>query len=147
MLIGFIALIDQSCTNGCPVGDVTFEGNGRGEESTTVTRLIPDLKFNCEGWITQFIAAGTQQPGPLGPKVQIWRVSQCGEYFRPVEDLPISGNVCEGDRQGPCSGIYCCTLQEAFRVQVQPGDFLGLELPPTSADDYEIYFTSSGPTN
>ena len=46
-------------------------------------------------------------------------------------------------------GVFQCTLKEAFRVEVQAGDILGLELPPTDDQDFEVHFTntSGGPVN
>ena len=81
--------------------------------------------------------------------IQIWRESpsQCGTYFKPVADIPVRGNVCDGGATIISSGVYHCTLKNAFRVPVQPGDILGLELPPTNSDDYQIHFTSGGPIN
>ena len=49
--------------------------------------------------------------------------------------------------QSPSPGLYECTLNEAFRVQVQGGVILGFELPPTDVQDFEVHFTntSGGP--
>ena len=46
-------------------------------------------------------------------------------------------------------GVFQCTLKENFRVEVQAGDILGLELPPTDDQDFEVHFTSAsgGPVN
>lgn len=44
-------------------------------------------------------------------------------------------------------GMFQCHLLEAFRIQVQPGDILGLELPPTDKESFEIHFKNGGPTN
>ena len=141
--------VDQLCDNG-HLADVTSESSGKGSQFHVVTRLIPGLTFTCEGWITQFTIGGAKQPGGTqDPMIQIWREcpNQCGTYFKPVPDIPIRGNVCAGGVTRISSGVYRCTLKDAFRVPVQPGDILGLELPPTNYGDYEIYFTSGGPTN
>ena len=34
-----------------------------------------------------------------------------------------------------------------MRISVQPGDFLGLEIPSWANDDLVIYFKAGGPTN
>ena len=34
-----------------------------------------------------------------------------------------------------------------YQVSVQPGDILGLEIPSTNDDDFDIWFTKGGPTN
>ena len=59
----------------------------------------------------------------------------------------MNGSVCNGTIKQLSSRVFQCTLKETFRIQVQPGDILGLELPPTSDDDFEMFFTSGGPTN
>ena len=139
---------DQRCNNG-RLASVTSEGSGKGLQYYNVTRLIPDMKFTCEGHITQFTVGGAQQPGTQDPVIQIWRESpnRCGSYFKPVSDIPIRANVCAGGPTMISSGVYHCILKDVFRVSVQPGDILGLELPPTNYDDYQIHFTSGGPTN
>ena len=45
------------------------------------------------------------------------------------------------------NGIFQCILNEDHRISVQPGDFLGLEIPPIDEDDLEIYFKVGGSTN
>ena len=41
--------------------------------------------------------------------------------------------------------VVWCILDNTYRVSVQPGDIVGVELPSTTSD--EIYFTHGGPTN
>ena len=114
------------------------------------TRLFPDLKFGCFGTIVRVIAAvfdnsGSKQP----PKIQIWRenVTQPGLYYKTIPDVQIKKS------NPPCyqntfdDGILRCTLREDLRISVQPGDFLGLEIPPINNDDFEVYFKIGGPTN
>lgn len=36
--------------------------------------------------------------------------------------------------------IFRCTLNESFQISVQPGDILGLELPPENLVEFDIYF-------
>ena len=45
--------------------------------------------------------------------------------------------------------LFTCQLNEAFRIKVQPGDILGLELPPKSTDAGVVLFAMvvNGPTN
>ena len=95
------------------------------------------------------MVCGAQQPGTESPVIQIWRESpsQCGTYFKPVADIPFRGSVCAGGATMISSGVYRCALSDAFRVPVQPGDILGLELPPTNSNDYQTHFTSGGPIN
>lgn len=140
---------DQPCSSGLGEASVTSNGSGVGEKHNTITRLIPELKFTCEGTITQFVVGGTLQPGSQDPMIQVWRESttMCGTFVKPVPDIPINSSVCDGGASTISEGKYRCTLKEAFRVPVQPGDILGLEIPPTSEDDFELHFTSGGPTN
>ena len=89
--------------------------------------------------------------GGEDPKIQIWREdkSQPGVYYKKRYDIPISSTT------SPCyqrinlnadSGIFQCILQEYFHISVQPGDFLGLEIPHWH-HPIEIYFKSGGPTS
>ncbi len=57
-------------------------------------------------------------------------------------------SVCKGNAQKTLSTrVFQCTLKERFRVQVQAGDILGLELPPSDDRDFLVHFTSGGSTN
>ena len=129
---------------------VTFEGTGRGTRSTIVTRLIPDLKFTCDGIITRYTVGGVTSNGTKEPKIQIWRESpnQCGAYFKLAKDIAADVRVCEGNAPKKLStGVFQCTLKEMFQVQVQAGDILGLELPPSDDLDFVVRFKRGGPTN
>ena len=68
-------------------------------------------------------------------------------YYKTGRDIPIvdSNEVCLRDRIG--GQVFRCTLNEAYQVSVQPGDILGLELPPEIDDDFDIFFTEHGPEN
>ena len=43
--------------------------------------------------------------------------------------------------------VFLCILNDNARVSVQPGDILGLEIPPASDDVFDIHFTNEGPVN
>ena len=45
--------------------------------------------------------------------------------------------------------FHCSLNQSTSRVAIQPGDILGLELPPGTSDDVRLAFAgvSSGPSN
>lgn len=126
-------------------------GPSRGSSSSAITRLIPDLKFTCDGIITQFTVGGRGRPGSKDPMIQVWREcgNQPGTYFKPVTDIALNAIVCDGGENMLSMGVFQCTLEEAFRVEVQAGDILGLELPPTDNQDFEVHFTnaSGGPVN
>ena len=87
--------------------------------------------------------------GQQSPRFQIWRASdtQPGVYYKPGLDVLIFDDspVCLRDRLD--GEIFRCTLNEAFQVSVQPGDILGLELPPEIDDDFDIYYIEQGPEN
>ena len=141
---------DFHCGIGYPV--VMSPGHARGHSSNITTRLIPDLKFTCHGIITQFTIGGSLRPGLQDPMIQVWR--ECtnqppGTYFKPVPDIVVNETVCSGNVATLSMGVFQCTLKAAFRVEVQAGDILGLELPPTNDQDFEVHFTntSGGPVN
>ena len=129
------------------------DGSRRGLRNSIQTRLIPSMKFSCRGTIVGYTVTGrNRNNGVQDPKIQVWRQNraQCESYYKPVPDIVVNETVC--DMRERLESVqpavtYHCTLNEAARVFVQPGDILGLELPPTNDDDFEIYFTSGGPTN
>jgi hypothetical protein len=99
----------------------------------------------------RFTAAVWDTPGSRDPKIQIWREdkSRPGLYHK------ISSNVQIKRSNLPCyqktysNSIFQCTLREDFHISVQPGDFLGLEIPSKHGDDDDlvIHFKAGGPTN
>ena len=98
----------------------------------------------------RFTAAVWDTSGQQDPKIQIWREdkTQPGLYHK------ISSNVQIQRNNPPCyqetfsSSIFHCTLREDFRISVQAGDFLGLEIPSKDdGDDLLIHFRAGGPTN
>lgn len=140
---------DFQCSNGYP--EVTSTGRNKGDTlGKTITRLIPELKFPCDGIITQFMVGGAARNGEQDPKIQIWRENpnQCGAYFKVVPDIAITETVCI-NMMPLMTGltVFQCTLKEASRVKVRAGDILGIELPPVTDDDFVMRFTSGGPTN
>ena len=127
--------------------------SGRGLWNKVTTRLFPDLKFGCFGTIVEVTAAAVDNSRAQDPKVQIWRENktQPGLYHNIASDLPLNRS-----QSAPCyrsiynsagTGLFQCILNEDHRISVQPGDFLGLEIPPLNDDDLEIYFKVGGPTN
>ena len=139
----------DQCTHRFPNVQVA-EGSGQGNANKVTTRLFPDLRFGCRGNLVRFtVALVDRTTGEQSPKIQIWRPNdtQPCVYYKPGPDIPIvrSSSVCLRDRFS--GGIFQCTLNETFQVQVQPGDILGLELPPENDDDLDIYFTDKGPVN
>ena len=125
------------------------DGSGRGDNTQITTRLFPDLIFGCSGTIVRMTVAVVNRAGRQSPKIQIWRESETetGIYFRHGPSVPVvdSSSVCIRHRLS--GGLFRCTLNESFQISVQPGDILGLELPPENDDDFDIYFKNGGPQN
>ena len=104
-----------------------------------------------------FTVAVWDSDGWDDPKIQIWREdkTQPSVYHKISYDIPISNTTssCYQHNLNATSEIFQCTLQENFRISVQPGDFLGLEIPPMQSwhynnmDDFVVYFKSGGPTS
>ena len=139
------------CTSGFPDMVVREGSSGRGEWGRVTTRLFPDLKFGCSGTIVRVTAAVVNNARPQDPKIQIWRENktQPGLYHKISSDIPLNrsnpGPPC--NRNTYINGIFQCILNEDHRISIQPGDFLGLEIPPIDDDGLEIYFKAGGPTN
>ena len=85
--------------------------------------------------------------------IQFWRENrtQPGVYYKLSPDIRISDAECtriiEDDNR-----LFRCNLEDlSQRVIVQPGDILGLDLPPETAGDTKSGLTfaqsSRGPTN
>ena len=119
-----------------PVAEV----GGRTDSDNVITILIPDMNFTHHATITGFTVTGIV---PINSKIQIWRqnTSQFDVYDR-VADITVDINVCVSS--GPVANdVFFCILHDEFQVSIQPGDFIGLELPKTT-DNSGIYFTTSG---
>ena len=118
--------------------------NRQGTTSNVTTQLFPDLKFGCNGTIVRLRAAAMNRGGQQSPKIQVWRESknQSGEYYKEGPDIPLteddSKHVCVRDHHR--DKIFRCSLNETFQVSIQPGDILGLELPPQSDINFDISF-------
>ena len=107
------------------------------------TILFPNVSFGCAGKIVRMkVASSRNRNKQKSPKVQIWRKNETQPgahmYYKPGLDIPIvkDNSVCA--RASYSGGIFRCTLNERFQVSIQPGDILGLELPPNS----DIYFSN-----
>ena len=147
-----VIFIDHCLSTGFPSAvDLDIHGNGRGERRIT-TRLFPDMKFGCFGTIVQMtaVAVGVNNRQQT-PKIQLWRENgtQPGLYYKTRADLRIkrSDPPCYRTTYTSSSRLFQCTMNEDYRIPVQPGDFLGLEIPPIPNNDFEIYFKPGGPTN
>ena len=114
--------------------------------STVTTYLFPNLTFGCNGTIVRLIVAVADSNGLQGPKIQIWREKK-GLYYKLSPEILISDSSCE-DLRLSGGRLFQCTLNEATRVSVQPGDILGLKIPSAdNRDGYGILFTTSSESN
>ena len=130
---------------------VTTGGRKRGLPDGIQTRLIPSMRFSCRGTITGFTVGGRKRSnGQQDPKIQVWRENktQCGFYYRPVPDINIhvitNSDMCSNVTTIQQSRIFHCALRTSAHISVLPGDILGIELPPTNDDRFELWFTNNG---
>ena len=116
--------------------------------STATAYLFPNLTFGCTGTIVRLTVAVSGNNGLQGSKVQIWREKK-GLYYKLCPEILISDSSCEDLRlSGEITILFQCTLSEEARVSVQPGDILGLEIPPAdNRDGYGILFTTGSESN
>ena len=114
------------------------------------TRLFPNLKFGCFGSIVRVTAAVWDSfRGDEHPKIQIWREDKThpGLYHRISSVVQIRQSNPQCHQNGTfMDNILQCTLTEDHYISVQPGDFLGLEIPSYPEGDLVIYFKPGGPT-
>ena len=151
----------KTCTRGFPDFPAALGTRDGGNTDTTVTILIPDMNFTCNAKIAGFTFAGInrQNMGRQDPVIQIWQENSTqletgGTIYHktgPAIAINTSKDVGACDDGLPKittgSRIYLCILRKDFQVSVQPGDILGLELPSTNDDDFDIMFIKGGPDN
>ena len=134
------------------MGRISGRGNSE-ENATVVTRLIPAMNFSCNVTIVSWIISANRnrQTGTLMPKIQIWREngSLPDVYHKVNSAIAVNESVCFDDQSTPLfrNRVFLCILKDTARVSVQPGDILGLEIPPTNDDVFDIHFTNEGPVN
>ena len=146
-------LSENDCTSGFPTVPVSSDIS-IAQESSTVTVLIPDMNFTCNQTIVAFTVAAANTQGDQDPMIQVWREnsSQPHNYYKIGYPIPvkISTAVCaDGLPRIDASNrrLYWCILNKEFQISVEPGDILGIEIPPTEDDDVDIWFTRGGPPN
>lgn len=125
-----------------------YEVSGRTDDDSVLTHLIPDMNFTHSATIAGFVVAGRMFNQDPHSKIQIWRQnsSQTGTYYRVQPDIVVDRDkVCVSSAR-VVSQVLECILEDDHRVTVEPGDFLGLELPQVD-EDSEIYFARGGPNN
>ena len=129
-----------------------FEEESIAQNSSVVTVLIPDMNFTCCETLVAFTFVGiNRQKGRQDPMIQIWRTnaSHPGAYYKTGPSIPVNTDniVCADGLPDIAFRTYLCILNKDYQVSVQPGDALGLEIPNTNNDDFDILFTRGGPTN
>ena len=146
----------KTCTSCFPDFPAALGRKNGGNMDTAVTILIPDMNFTCNATIAGFTFAGiNRQMGQQDPVIQIWRESysqpQNGStvYYKTGLAIPVNNSeeTCDDGSPKIASQTYWCILKKDFRVSVQPGDILGLELPHIDYDDFDIFFAEEGPMN
>ena len=117
------------------------------------------MNFTCSGTIKKVMITGIKQDGdqrrPM--KLHIWRLENSTEWgrYRRINNIELPSNVCEMNVLKKMMtfhriGIseYGCTLKNMIQMPVEPGDILGIELPPKPKANFELYsVTESRPTN
>ena len=141
--MGFPSTVSE-CTSGCSAPRAT--GN------TVITRIIPDMTFNCTGTVVKWRAAGFYDGRSVNAMLGVWRErsSDAGTYDKAATvELGTCGNVGQATPVTGLSNVYECTLPESLRVSVQPGDIVGIEIASNSVYNFRLYFddTNGGPTN
>ena len=153
----------QQCTNGFT--ELTpSNASVRGFRNFTTVRVIPGMKFTCNGKIVWLKIGGLRRiaRGSQYPKLQIWRNRRLTRdlYYSDLRmrseiSLNLSRFVCRsGDRRMswkrvPNSNMYQCSLSKQVYVPFQRGDTIGIELPSWRDNKFRIYFNTSadGPLN
>ena len=147
-----ILFIDESTSRDCIRGfpNTPVSGRDRRTNASSITALlIPGMNFTCNVTIVGFTVAGGNVFREPYSKIQIWRRNH-STYYQVEHNIFVNatsgGPVCAASRSMGSGTFTWCILQDNFRISVQTGDILGLELPDTE-DDIEIYFTRGGPLN
>ena len=75
-----------------------------------------------------------------GGRVQI---DVAGAYFKAAPDMLLNATVGNDGMEVSSDVTFLdqCQLLEAFRIQIQPGDILGLEIPPTDNESFDAFYT------
>ena len=106
--------------------------------------IFPSMVFNCTGNITRWIfrAEETGNNNERVPRMSTWKLNL---FTVPTTDfirISQSGSAEELTGNGP---VYEYVLQEP--VEVQEGDFLGIDLSPNSDEELQFVFLDFGHGN
>ena len=148
ILLTAVATLAQECTNGFP--DRLAIRAFRNDSSA---RLIPEMKFTCNGTIVGYTVAGIKSgTDNENAVIQVWRenASQPGVYHKIGPGIRINEGECTASSADPARVFKCRLDGDVNPTSVQIGDILGLDLPPAGDGLMgALAFTtvSSGPTN
>ena len=147
----------QSCSTGLStVSDCTASGCGTrvGDNTTVITRIIPDMNFTCNEAVVKWRAAVsinyTLSNINHSTLLGIWRErnNDTGIYDKVDEiDMGICGNGGEPSSVVGFTTVYECTLADNLTVTTQPGDILGVEIAGNNGLNLCFDNTTGGPTN
>ena len=146
---------ELECTNGFPSMQGVQGQMIDGIRDFNSVRLIPDMNFTCNGTLVEVTVVGRRRNNTEDSRryvrLQIWRSENTTKhgirYYR-VQNISLLPGICE--RMGMLRNIprYLCTLRKDMQTLVEPGDILGIELPPKRDANFEIYsVTESRLTN
>ena len=157
----------QSTSDVEPCTSTTFPNQLEPEESLPLdgrrrqwqTILIPKMRFTCDDTISiaELTVVGKLiENGTSNPTLQLWR--QRNERYRlrrgssnMIELNPIECECCSrlNVSESEELDLVQCTFPRTNTndIQVQPGDIIGIEIPPKANTSFEIYFSNSTATN
>ena len=105
------------------------------------------MKFVCNGTINGYTVAMRREGGQQHPRIQVWRRNEThdpiGVYHKVGSAIPIDESfTCIAGPTEVVDDVFDCDLLEGSGISVQPGDILGLELPPANNNSGVISFAS-----
>ena len=134
----------ESCTGpSCEVIDT-----GTDEEGLNL--VIPGMRFTCSGTVIGWRVAGEIQDGrnrsrDAYPRLQIWRQEESSTDYYTSDELEIQLLNRNRRRVSNSNNVYDCDLSGSERVEVQPGDILGVYLSRTHMNfgRFAVYLDTS----
>ena len=131
----------QSCTTGFPSSLSTCTNCvTHTEGSGARTRLIPGMRFDCNGKITAWRAAGTRRSNRnINAMLGIWRETTTQGTYDRIATIELG--VCDGDDVTPVNNVYNCG---SLNVPVQDGDIIGIDIAANSRYRFRLHFDTSG---
>ena len=136
-------LNNAGCTSGFPTPErlrnIAAKGLGMiRNQAYFQVRLIPDMKFTCNGTITRIIVLGEKRPnGNERTKLIVWRENETGFFYKSDQEISLSPDICSKFEN--YDKAFNCQLPVEMRVSVEPGDFLGIQQPRKNASNFELY--------